>query len=221
MKAVRLGIKRDECIPTSLKAWNIFLQGGGIWLSFPTEDIDINCKSAAWFVEDSVAGVVYEPTLKLISWMHKRWFASRSSVLGLFFNWVKSEDIKFFKKIKKTLNMTSFLQQTLMVFPDLWTLYNFENNKYSSDLILWGWQSKAVMKKTFEKISVWEARIVFATHSWVFQNWKELKEIIVLRPHMRYYKNQQQPRYRLPEVVEKMAFVFEAKISYVEDFRIF
>ncbi len=222
MKALRLGVRRDECLVTSLRAWNIFLQNEGLRLSFPTEDIDIECSSNKWIIDESVAGTIYEPTLKLISWMHQRWFASRSSVLGLFFNWVGSQDIKLFKKIKKSSNIGSLDPQTLVVFPDLWTLYNFEiKETFPPDLILGGWQTKSAAKKAFEKISIGEAKIVFATHSWVFQNWANLKKIVVLRPHMRYYKNQQQPRYRLPEVVEKMAQIRGADINQIGDLRIY
>ena len=222
MKALKLGVKRDECVRTSLKAWNIFLQNESLWLSFPSEEIDIECKSTNGVIEEKIAGVIYEPTLKLISWMHQRWFASRSSVLGLFFNWVSSQDIKVFKKIKKSLSGGSLAPQTLVIFPDLWTLYNFEiKESFSPDLILGGWQTKSAAKKAFEKISIGEAKIIFATHSGVFQNWANLKKIIVWRPHMRYYKNQQQPRYRLPEVVTKMAKIYESDVEMLSDLRIY
>ena len=222
MKALKLGVRRDECIETSLKAWNIFLQDGYLWLSFPSKYIDLECKNRPSSVRESVAGVVYESTLSLISWMHQRWFASRASVLGLFFDWIDIGDMKFFKKIKKSLSGGDTSSQTVVVFPDLWTLYNVEMSKlYHADLILWWWQSRSAKKKAFEKISLGKVKTIFTTHSWVFQNWINLQQIIVRRPHIRYYKNQQQPRYRLLDVIDKIASLSGAKVKFIKDFRIF
>ncbi|MEI8252379.1 MAG: hypothetical protein WCG25_01180 [bacterium] len=49
-----------------------------------------------------------------------------------------------------------------------------------------------------------EIKNVFCTHSEIFQDWNDLKKIILIDPYKRYYENQQDPRYSVNEVVKKM-----------------
>jgi len=102
----------------------------------------------------------------------------------------------------------SWKWQNLFVFPDLWTLYNFsENVDFKHDILNVSWTSLYRMK-TFLDIKNGKIKNVFTTHAWVFQDWKNLKSIFVFDPYKWYYKNQQNPRYYLPELAKQIKFFY-------------
>jgi primosomal protein N' len=57
---------------------------------------------------------------------------------------------------------------------------------------------------------------IIATQSEVFQPFKNLKEILFVDPHKRYYNNQQDPRYSLPTVVQKMGEIYGVKVTEIK-----
>ncbi|MDR3168507.1 MAG: hypothetical protein LBU27_01775 [Candidatus Peribacteria bacterium] len=57
------------------------------------------------------------------------------------------------------------------------------------------------------------ASTVIATQSEVFQPFSALKKIVFVDSHKRYYHNQQDPRYSLTTIVEKMAERYGAELQ--------
>jgi primosomal protein N' len=70
--------------------------------------------------------------------------------------------------------------------------------------------------KSWRNIKNGNTQIILATHSEIFQNYKDLTKIIIIRPHKRYYSNQQDPRYKTLEVVKKMAEIWDCKIDIID-----
>jgi len=64
--------------------------------------------------------------------------------------------------------------------------------------------TKKAFKKAFEMIKLGEPDVVFATPSGVFVDHSWTSKLKVVLPHTRYYKNQRQPKYRLPDVAQKI-----------------
>ena len=154
-----------------------------------------------------------EKTIKLIHRMVKTRFTSYKKVFNLFLPTFEIE--KLFKyKQNKTKKSVS---QKLFVFPDLWTAFNIIWNLekiYSS-------HNTTIQKiKLFRWIKNWKIEEIYCTWSVIFQDWLNLKKIIIYYPHKRYYKNQQDPRYNVFEVVKKMKKIYECEIECVKDFNI-
>ena len=66
-------------------------------------------------------------------------------------------------------------------------------------------------------IKMWNTKMIYATHSEIFQNYDDLKKIIIYYPHKRYYANQQDPRYKTLAVVQKMSEIYGCELEVVEN----
>jgi hypothetical protein len=111
-------------------------------------------------------------------------------------------------------------RQTLIVFPDLWTLVNmtddeFRKQKWVDTLLSTNTQNQK--DKSRRNIKLWNTKVIFATHSEIFQNYKDLGKIIIFYPHKRYYSNQQDPRYKTLAVVQKMSEIYHCELQVVEN----
>ncbi len=111
--------------------------------------------------------------------------------------------------------------QQLIVFPDIWTAYNFvENLQNFSKYKLYDGNTTIVAKsKLFWEIKQSKSNIVICTYSQIFLNWQKLRHIIVFWPHTWYYKNYQEPRYCVINVLKKMADIHKAKLEFIQDYR--
>ena len=109
--------------------------------------------------------------------------------------------------------------QILIVFPDLRTLINMTDDEFRKqpwiDTLL-STNTQNPKDKSWRNIKNWNTKIIFATHSEIFQNYNNLKEIIILYPHKRYYANQQDPRYKTLDVVQKMSNIYNCKLQIIE-----
>lgn len=109
--------------------------------------------------------------------------------------------------------------QTLIVFPDLWTLINSTENEFREkpwvDTLL-STSTQNQKDKSRWNIKMWNTKIIFATHSEIFQNYNDLKKIIIYYPHKRYYSNQQDPRYKTLAVVQKMSEIYSCDLKIIE-----
>ncbi len=103
--------------------------------------------------------------------------------------------------------------QTLFIFPDLWTMENIKTKIKNEKKSLFLSGNDTVVKKTKAFIDIKNAKIknLFCTHSQIFQDYKNLKRIYVFDPYKWYYKNHQNPRYRIAEVVNQMAYFYDVK----------
>lgn len=110
--------------------------------------------------------------------------------------------------------------QTLLVFPDLRTLINMTDDEFRKqpcvDTLL-STNSQNQKDKSRWNIKVWNTKVIFATHSEIFQNYNDLKKIIIVYPHKRYYTNQQDPRYKTLAVVQKMSEIYSCELEIIEN----
>ena len=110
--------------------------------------------------------------------------------------------------------------QTLIVFPDLWTLINMTDDEFRKkdrvDTLL-STNTQNQKDKSRRNIKLWNIKVIFATHSEIFQNYKDLKKIIIFYPHKRYYSNQQDPRYKTLAVVQKMKEIYNCDLQIIEN----
>ena len=110
-------------------------------------------------------------------------------------------------------------RQTLIVFPDLWTLINMTDDDFRKqpwvDTLL-STNTQNQKDKSWRNIKLWNTKVIFATHSEIFKNYNNLKKIIIVYPHKRYYANQQDPRYKTLSVVQKMSEIYCCKLDLIE-----
>ena len=141
---------------------------------------------------------------------------------GFLHQWIKI----FRPQLAEQASGTSFLKggqdldwQTLIVFPDLWTLINmtdddFRKQQWVDTLLSTNTQNQK--DKSRRNIKLWNTKVIFATHSEIFQNYNDLKKIVIVYPHKRYYANQQDPRYKTLSVVQKMSEIYNCELEIVE-----
>jgi len=104
--------------------------------------------------------------------------------------------------------------QNLFIFPDLWSLTIFlESINFNYQVVSVSATKKQRIKNFFD-IKLWKIKNIITTHGWIFQDWKNLQTIFVFDPYKWYYKNQQNPRYYLPDVVKQIKFFYNVKELY-------
>lgn len=98
--------------------------------------------------------------------------------------------------------------QQLIVFPDLRTMSTSSLSahflKADGTIVLHGGSTTLQKTKAFRAVKHGLAHTLVCTYSQIFQDRKSLMHIVLVDPHKRYYKNQQDPRYDTVEVVKKM-----------------
>ena len=57
--------------------------------------------------------------------------------------------------------------------------------------------------------------VIICTYAEIFQDFYDLKKIIFVDPHKRYYANQQDPRYKVGDVIEEMKKLYNAEVEIV------
>lgn len=106
--------------------------------------------------------------------------------------------------------------QQLVIFPDLWTIFNTLDEEILSkkwNVLLSSNDTQNQKDKKWWAVKSWDIKNVFCTHSEIFQDRNNLKKIILIDPYKRYYENQQDPRYNVKTVVEKMSEIYESKMG--------
>lgn len=57
--------------------------------------------------------------------------------------------------------------------------------------------------------------VIICTYAEIFQDFNNLKKIIFIDPHKRYYAAQQDPRYKVGEVLAKLAELHGIEVKIV------
>jgi primosomal protein N' len=113
--------------------------------------------------------------------------------------------------------------QTLIVFPDLWTMFNqwrdietLRNSKIENGVavLLSGDTEKQKDVHRWE-IKKWLQSVIICTYAEIFQDFKNLQKIIFVDPHKRYYSSQQDPRYKVGDVIEKMQELYWSALEII------
>jgi len=58
--------------------------------------------------------------------------------------------------------------------------------------------------------------VILCTYAEIFQDFHNLQKIIFIDPHKWYYASQQDPRYKVGDVIEKMKDLHSAEIEIIE-----
>jgi len=120
--------------------------------------------------------------------------------------------------LNKNITFSQF-GQTLVVFPDLRTLMNLTDEKFISQTwvdTLLSSNTQNQKDKSRRNIKNGNTNIILATHSEIFQNYKDLQKIIIIWPHKRYYANQQDPRYKTLDVVKKLSEIRDCELEIID-----
>ncbi|MFZ2150801.1 MAG: hypothetical protein WAZ12_00575 [Candidatus Absconditicoccaceae bacterium] len=173
-----------------------------------------------------------DKTLDMVNWMVYRWYSSYKSVLKYFVSFdieglmnrgkIPSKKIKIKNNeiiiengnIKISDNKIN--GQQLVIFPDLWTLFNSVDEDILSakgNILLKSNDTQNQKDKKWRMIKNGCINNVFCTHGEIFQDRNDLKKIILIDPYKRYYENQQDPRYSVNDVVKKMEEIYGTKIG--------
>lgn len=171
-----------------------------------------------------------EKTINFINWMVYHRYSTYKSVMRYFLSgdvsyvlskevkWKKSKNLdeKLFSALQDIDFQASSLGQTLIVFPDLFTLYqnlpsDILDNEKTALLI----STDTELQKTKKRRAIRSGskNLIISTHSEVFQDFKDLKKIILFDPSKRYYTNQQDPRYKIDEVLKYLAEVWWIEVE--------
>ena len=188
-----------------------------------TSKIEVCCK---WFFD--------KRTMELLHWMVETYYTTYKSVVKHF---VTDELEKLLERETKTkdqrgktkdeketvslpFTLSSFIcsqkGQTLIVFPDLRTM---SNRPWNIETI-WQWGVILLASQTQNQKDVhrWEIKkgiksVILCTYAEIFQDFHDLQKIIWIDPHKWYYANQQDPRYKVGEVLKKLAELWWAELE--------
>ena len=209
-------------VPWKLKAWDLFL----FW-----EDYYLSLGDEISFFEQYVyeirepeekfklieKNLISKETIQFINYMVYERYCPYYNVMKYFLP--QEIDKLVERKVAKKKGSTSEWQ-TLIVFPDLRTLINLTDDELRKkpwvDTLL-STNTQNQKDKSRWNIKMWNTRVIYATHSEIFQNYNDLKKIIIYYPHKWYYSNQQDPRYKTLAVVQKMSEIYDCELEVVEE----
>lgn len=190
------------------KSWDLLKLGDQFFLALWEEIAfsELYLTSTSGNFEVILSWFLGKKTLELLHWMVAEYYTSYKNVMKYFL----PEEIEHFlgREVPGKVSKKSAKTQTLTVFPDLWTLMNTLDGKDFSDennVVLHSWITQVQKDKAWWKIKKGLVSNVFCTYWEVFQDFFALQKIVFLDPHKWYYANQQDPRFKLGDVLDKMA----------------
>jgi len=200
--------------------WNLFSQNtilfqnfiSNYWYSYYFKIFNLYIQDTKYLLKYSLPNIKRHKKLKI-----------ETNYISEYKNFDKYKDyIKMWDESIKVLdysyfeNFTPWKWQNLFVFPDLWSINCFTSKiSWNYDILNVSWTSLS-RYKFFLDIKNWKKNNIITTHAGVFQDWKNLKSIYVFDPYKWYYKNQQNPRYYLPDLAKQIKFFYWVeKLHYV------
>lgn len=178
-------------------------------------------------------GFLNKETMALLHWMVETYYTTYKSVVKHFvtdeLNKLLEREGKIkggkVEKLKHGKMLESFSisdsWQTLIVFPDLRTMTNSSVKcRVQSAELPWTVTLLASQTEKQKAEHRWEIKkgmqsVILCTYAEIFQDFNDLKKIIRVDPHKWYYANQQDPRYKVGEVLKKMAELWWAELEEV------
>jgi primosomal protein N' len=167
-----------------------------------------------------------KPTLNLFHWMVETYYTTYKSVVRLF---ITNDIEKLLERENKLPKIAKNWQkvaeywfslaaegQTLIVFSDLWTMFNSTSEQFrESEGVVFLSATQTEKQKDVHRweIKKWMKSVIICTYAEIFQDFYDLKKIIFVDPHKRYYANQQDPRYKVGEVIEEMKKLYNAEVE--------
>lgn len=212
-------ILAENASKKKIKAWDLLIFGHQYFLALGD---NLVFAEQYQYLTTVQAELVYKefltiPTLKLFHWMVENYYTTYKSVVRLFVTNLleklleRESKIKFLKHKKYDVWNSKFMMekegQTLIVFPDLWTMFNSTSEQFrESNGVACLLSSDTEKQKDVHRweIKKWMKSVIVCTYAEIFQDFYDLKKIIFVDPHKRYYANQQDPRYKVGDVLTKM-----------------
>ncbi len=218
-------ILAENASKKKVKAWDLLIFGNQYFLALGEK---LSFSEQYQHLTTTQAELVYKgfmtpPTLQLFHWMVEQYYTTYKSVVRLFLsnaiekllerenkltkarsardeNWQKLPKIDWFSLVREG--------QTLIVFPDLWTMtnqrWNDETTKWQNVVTLLASDTEKQKDVHRWEIKKWMKSVIVCTYAEIFQDFHNLKKIIFVDPHKRYYAAQQDPRYKVGDVLTKM-----------------
>ncbi len=166
-----------------------------------------------------------------IHWMVAQYYSTYKNVMKYFLsqniesllkkeitkkaNWLKKYQLD-----AKLFGVESIAEkgQTLIVYPDLWTTHMMVDasvRNLPGVLLLSSSDTQAKKDKAFWQVKQGLVKYILVTYAELFQDFYDLQTIVLVHPYKRYYANQQDPRYKTPEVLSYLADVWKIKLEQV------
>lgn len=175
----------------------------------------------------SIAELLSPPALQLLHWMVYERYTSYKNAIKLFLDSDIEKLILKEQKISKKKQTIDFQLekvhihnekkgQILIVFPDLWTFKNLIDDEKIQWLFLSSLDTQSKKNTHRRKIKTWNENLIFCTGSEIFQDFKALEKIYLVEPQKWYYASQQDPRYKVETVVQKMGKLYNAEVISIE-----
>lgn len=149
-------------------------------------------------------------TIELLHWMVNERFSSYNKCIPLFF-W---DDINLLLKYKKTISLTKKPKepQSLIIFPSVFSLIQYNHNHNKEEIIILSGQSTNIARaKAYRSIRNNEIQILYSTHSQIFQDRYDLKSITIIDEYSSQYQTYQDPRYNLLNIIAKLKTIHNIK----------
>jgi len=118
-------------------------------------------------------------------------------------------------KSNNTLTISDQLQsgQQCIIMPDRWTIINYRDEREYNLKDCIGSQHTSVQDiKWYWNLKSWLTSKIICTPAECFWEYDHLTQIVVIDPHKRYYKSQQDPRYDIMRVAELMAHTYDCEL---------
>ena len=153
-----------------------------------------------------------ERALEMLHWFTQHRFCTYKKAIPLR-AWEIEELAKRMPK-KKKKKWEEWIQ-TLHIYPNLRSSMNDSSWNFGNNwsIVLHSQTSKKQKAEAYRAIQSWKSVHIVCTYSQMFQDWQKLDTILLDQQHMRYYKNQQDPRYHAVDVAKKMAETYEANLE--------
>lgn len=172
-----------------------------------------------------------QPILQLLHRMTYQRYTSYKNVMKLFLNAdIEKLILKKQKMSKKQQNITFQFGkiniqnekngQILVVFPDLWTFHNSIDLATTTGIFLSSLDTQSKKDSNWRKIKTWNEKLIFCTWSEIFQDFQALEKIYLVEPQKWYYASQQDPRYKVETVLQKMGELYGAEMITIESERL-
>ena len=150
-------------------------------------------------------------TLSLIHHLVYEYYTTYSNIIKLY---LPNDISQLFKKWIISKQKTQHNKQTLIIMPDRWTIVNQQElYQYTLDQAIGSQHTISQDIKLFWNIKYGYKQIIICTPGECFWDYSNLSQIILIDPHKRYYKSQQEPRYDIARVCELMAHYYDCALN--------
>lgn len=194
----------DNATDFSLQSWDLCLIDGvyglclGKHVAFEEQYTDTMRAKA---ITVRIEKILTTRALKRIHAFVNQWFTTYKYVVPMFLGSQWDGLIKYEIRTKSKL-----ADQSLQIFPTVWSMMQMTTEEErGKSLLLHGSLTPVQKAKAFWAIKQCKVTSVLATYSQIFHDRAALKSITLHDQHAWRYKNQKDPRYYLPTVVDQLA----------------